>query len=52
MVTSGLGGVFPKGIPIGRIVDSRLAEYGLYLQARVKLAAGLSGLEEVWVIWP
>ena len=50
--TSGLGGVFPKGIPIGRIVDVRPVEYGLYDQARVKLAANLSGLEEVWVLFP
>ena len=51
VVTSGLG-VFPKGIPIGRIVDSRPAEYGLYTQARVKLAANPGALEEVWVLMP
>jgi rod shape-determining protein MreC len=50
VVTSGKGGIFPAGIPIGTIVDSRPAEYGLYVEARVKLAAHLSGLEEVWVI--
>ncbi len=52
VVTSGDGGIFPKGIPIGRIVDSRPAEFGLYTEARVKLSANLSGLEEVWVILP
>jgi len=52
VVTSGLGGVFPKGIPIGRIVDSRPAEYGLYAQARVKLAVNPDALEEVWVLMP
>lgn len=52
VMTSGLGGVFPKGIAIGKIVDSRPVEYGLYTQARVKLAANLGGLEEVWVLWP
>lgn len=50
--TSGLGGVFPQGIPIGKIVDTRPVEYGLYTQARVKLAAHLSGLDEVWVLLP
>lgn len=52
VVTSGLGGVFPKGIPVGKIVDSRVAEYGLYTEARVQLAANLGALEEVWVLFP
>jgi rod shape-determining protein MreC len=52
VLTSGLGGIFPKGIPIGKIVDFRQVEYGLYTEARVKLAANLSGLEEVWVLFP
>jgi rod shape-determining protein MreC len=50
VVTSGEGDVFPKGIPVGRIVDSRMAEFGLYTEARVKLTANLPGLEEVWVM--
>ena len=50
IVTSGLGGVFPKGIPIGHLVDFRSIEYGLYTEARVKLAVNLNQLEEVWVM--
>lgn len=50
--TSGLGGVFPKGIPIGTVLDVSSANYGLYLEARVKLSADLSQLEEVFVILP
>lgn len=49
--TSGLGEVFPRGIPIGTVVDARPVEFGLYTQARVKLAAKLGGLEEVWVLF-
>lgn len=52
VVTSGLGGIFPAGISIGRIVDSWPVEYGLYTEARVKLAADLGALEEVWVLLP
>jgi rod shape-determining protein MreC len=48
--TSGLGGIFPKDILIGLVVDSRYEDSGLYTVARVKLAANLSALEEVWVI--
>jgi rod shape-determining protein MreC len=50
--TSGLGGVFPKGILVGEIVDTRTADYGLYSLARVKLIVNLSRLEEVFVILP
>ncbi|MGA9451424.1 MAG: rod shape-determining protein MreC [Verrucomicrobiia bacterium] len=52
VVTSGLGGVFPKGIPIGQIVDARPAEFGLYTEARVKLLVNLGSLEQVWVLFP
>jgi rod shape-determining protein MreC len=52
VVTWGAGGVFPEGIPIGKIVDARPKEYGLSTEARVKLAANLSALEEVWVMLP
>jgi rod shape-determining protein MreC len=52
VVTSGLGGIFPAGIPIGKIADSRPVEFGLYTEARVKLAANLSSLDEVWVLFP
>jgi rod shape-determining protein MreC len=50
--TRGDAGIFPANIPIGQIVDSQPAEYGLYTVARVRLAANLNTLEEVWVIFP
>lgn len=50
--TSGLGGVFPKGIPVGKIEDFHTVEYDLYTKARVRLAANLSSLDEVWVLLP
>jgi len=52
VVTSGLGGVFPKGIPIGQIVDARPVESGLYSEARVRLLVNLGSLEQVWVLFP
>jgi rod shape-determining protein MreC len=50
VVTSGIGGVFPRGIPVGEVVDSRQVEFGLYTQARVKLNVNLGALEEVMVL--
>jgi rod shape-determining protein MreC len=52
VVTSGLGGYFPGGIPIGQVADSRQVDYGLSVEARVKLAVNLSSLDEVWVVFP
>ena len=52
VVTSGDGGIFPKGIPIGKIVDVRTVDYGLHTEARVRLAANLNSLEEVLVMLP
>ena len=52
VVTSGLGGIFPRGIPVGQIVDSRPVEFGLYSEARLKLNVNLGSLEQVWVLFP
>ncbi|MCW5557524.1 MAG: rod shape-determining protein MreC [Verrucomicrobiae bacterium] len=52
VVTSGLGGVFPAGIPVGEIVDTRSVDGGLFTEARVRLGANLNQLEEVWVVVP
>jgi rod shape-determining protein MreC len=47
--TSGDGGIFPANLLVGQVVDSHSVEYGLAEVARVKLAANLNALEEVWV---
>lgn len=52
VVTSGMGGVFPPGIPVGRIIDHQNVDQGLYTRARVKLAMTISRIEEVWVVQP
>jgi rod shape-determining protein MreC len=52
VLTSGLGGVFPKDILVGQIVDFRTIDYGLYNEARVKLEVKMNTLEEVWVKLP
>lgn len=50
VVTSGLGGVFPRDVPIGRITKITKAQYGLYQEAEVKPDVDFSRLSTVLVI--
>ncbi|PYK99129.1 MAG: hypothetical protein DME19_09805 [Verrucomicrobia bacterium] len=50
VMTSGDGGIFRKGIVVGQIVDVRTNDYGMNLEARVKLAVNPNRLEMVWVM--
>jgi rod shape-determining protein MreC len=52
VVTSGLGGVFPKGIVVGHIADFRSVGFGLYKEAMVRLAVKMNQLELVFVLNP
>lgn len=52
VLTSGRGGVFPKGLFIGHVLDSHTVDYGMYQEARVKLAADLKKLDFVFVLLP
>lgn len=47
VVTSGLGGVFPKGILIGEVTEVTTDDYGLTKMAYVKPAADFSMVEDV-----
>lgn len=50
VMTSGLGGVYPKGIPVGRVVAVQKRSGALFQEAIVEPSIGLSRLEEVLVI--
>ena len=50
IITSGQGTVFPKGIPIGEVLDTRTERSGVTTTARIKLAVNLDHLEEVIVL--
>jgi rod shape-determining protein MreC len=52
VVTSDYSAIYRRDIPIGQVVDFWWAESGLQPEARVKLAANLGSLEEVWVLLP
>ncbi len=50
LVTSGMGGVFPKGLILGRIAEVKRDEFGLFQLVDVLPAADFSHLEEVMVL--
>lgn len=50
VVTSGMGGVFPKGIPIGRVATVERKSGALFQEATLTPAVDLSRLEEVLIL--
>lgn len=50
IVSSGLGGIFPKGLALGKIVKVEHGKYGLGYQGLMKSAVDLGRLEEVFVV--
>jgi len=50
IITSGLAGIFPKGIPVGRIKQIEKKEFGLFQSVILSPAVELNKIEEVAVI--
>jgi rod shape-determining protein MreC len=50
VVTSGIGSIFPKGIPIGTITNISAESAGLFKRAEIRLFAGMDQLEEVLIV--
>jgi rod shape-determining protein MreC len=50
LVTSGLGGIFPRGIPVGSVSSVVKKEYGITQTVEVRPAVDFSRVEEVLVI--
>ena len=50
--TSGSSAIYPPGILIGQVVDTRPVDFGLVHVARVKLAVKMNLLDEVFVMMP
>lgn len=50
VVTSGLGGVFPKGLPLGKVTNVEKNPGSLYLEVSVEPFASTENFEEVLVI--
>lgn len=52
IVTTGLSGSFPEGLPIGQLIDTNSWSEGGLLEGRVKLPDELRSLKEVSVLIP
>jgi len=50
LVTSGMGGVFPKGLSLGRIKTVKKGQFGLFQEIEAVPSVDFSHLEEVMVI--
>jgi len=50
LVTSGTDGVFPRGLPVGKVTQLNRAAHGLFQEARVIPAVDVTRLEEVLVV--
>lgn len=50
LVTSGTDGIFPRGLPVGRVTQLKRTSYGLFQEAAVDPAVDVTRLEEVLVI--
>jgi rod shape-determining protein MreC len=50
VVTSGMGGIFPKGIPIGEVISVSKKTYGIFQEAMVQPTVDFGRLEEVYII--
>lgn len=52
VITSGLGGVFPKGLVVGYVRSVRREQFGLFQTVEVESAVDFEHLEEVLVLLP
>ncbi|HEU0264525.1 MAG TPA: rod shape-determining protein MreC [Geobacterales bacterium] len=50
VVTSGMGGIFPKGVPVGEVTMVTKGEYRIFQSVEVRPYVNLSRLEEVLVL--
>lgn len=50
VITSGIGGIFPKGLPIGEVAMVKKGDYGIFQTIEIRPAVNLMRLEEVLVL--
>jgi rod shape-determining protein MreC len=51
LVTSGLGGVFPAGVPVGVVIDNKRDPDDILARVRARPKAALSGSKQIVAVW-
>ncbi|HHS50619.1 MAG TPA: rod shape-determining protein MreC [candidate division Zixibacteria bacterium] len=51
IISSGLGGVFPEGLIVGRVSRVAVPQAGLFMRVEIEPSADLSRLEEVFILF-
>jgi rod shape-determining protein MreC len=49
IVTAGIGGIFPSGIPLGQVSAVRMKERGMFQEIQVKPSVDFQKLEVVFI---
>ena len=52
LITSGLGGFFPKGLPVGTVKRVHSPKASIFMEIEIEPSADLSRLEEVFILTP
>lgn len=50
IITSGLGGIYPKGMPLGRVDEVKAQPHSLHKEISIRAAIDFSEIEEVMVL--
>jgi rod shape-determining protein MreC len=50
VISSGIGGVFPKGLPIGEVTMVKKGEYGIFQTVTIRPVVDFAHLEEVLIV--
>lgn len=50
VVSSGIGGVFPKGLPVGEVTMVKKGEYGVFQTIEIRPSVNIGKLEEMLVL--
>lgn len=50
VVTSGIGGVYPKGLPIGEVTMVKRGQYGIFQTVSIRPRVNIAHLEEMLVV--